>query len=53
MESAIVLSEEDVKTILAKYFHVDKSKVLKAKYSYTIIGAKTSEIMTLQTNQKS
>ena len=48
MESAIVLSEEDVKIILAEYFKVDKSKVIKAKYSYTVIGAKCEEIVKLK-----
>lgn len=32
MESAIVLSTDDVKHIIAKYFGVEQSKVIKSQY---------------------
>lgn len=38
MEPGIILDVTDVKKIIAEYFGVDESKVIKSQYSYTVIG---------------
>lgn len=44
MEVGVILNTEDVKKIIADYFHVDESKVIKSQYSYTVVGAKEPAI---------
>ena len=45
MESAVVLSNDDVKEIIAKHFNVEPSKVVKSQYTYTVIGVKCRELL--------
>ena len=40
MNNGLILDAQDVKRILAEYFNVDESSVIKAQYSYIIIGGK-------------
>lgn len=39
MQSGIVVSQSDIKSILAKYFNVPESNVIQSKYSYVIVGS--------------
>lgn len=43
METGVILDANDVKKIIAEYFGVDESKVIKSQYSYTVIGAVKKE----------
>lgn len=40
MESAIVLSADEVKKILAKHFNVDEKDVFRSQYSYVVKNVK-------------
>ncbi|MBQ8691292.1 MAG: hypothetical protein IJ516_05660 [Phascolarctobacterium sp.] len=51
MKSAIVLNADDIKKIIAEYFNVDVTDVIKSQYSYTVVGAKCKEIIKLQESQ--
>lgn len=44
MEVGVILNTDDVKKIIAAYFHVDESRVIKSRYSYTVIGAKETDM---------
>lgn len=48
MKSAIVLNAEDIKKIIAEYFDVDVTDVIKSQYSYTVVGVKCEGVMKLQ-----
>ena len=37
MRNAVVVDANDVKRILAEYFHVKQEDVIKSQYSYTVI----------------
>ena len=37
MKKAIVLDTNDIKSIIAKHFGVDESKVIKSQYSWTVV----------------
>lgn len=37
MKKAIVLDANDIKKILAEYFNVSESDIIKSQYSYTVI----------------
>ena len=39
MQKGVVLDTEDIKKILAEYFGVDPTNIIKSQYSYTVIGA--------------
>lgn len=45
MDSAIVLSTEEVKEILAKHFDVDTKDVIRSQYSYFIKNVKGDKIL--------
>lgn len=45
MKSAIVLSNDEIKKILAEHFGVKEDDVIKAKYSYIVIDAKGKNII--------
>lgn len=45
MESAIVLSADDVKTILAKHFEVDEKDVFRSQYSYVVKNVKCGKLI--------
>lgn len=36
MKQGIIVNENDVKSILAKYFGVQESEIMRTKYSYVI-----------------
>lgn len=36
MKDAVILSSQDIKKILAEYFHVEEKQVVQTKYSYVI-----------------
>lgn len=38
MQNGIVLSQKDIKQILADYFNIDIENVIPSKYSYTVVG---------------
>ena len=42
MQSAKVLSQKDVRKILAEYFNVPEDHVISSKYSYVIIDKEDS-----------
>ena len=44
MQKAIILDSNDVKKLIAEYFHVDESAVIKSQYSYTVAGVDGKEI---------
>ena len=48
MESAVVLSNDDVKEIIAKHLNVEPSKVVKSQYTYTVIGVKCRELLKVE-----
>ena len=37
MKKGIILEANDLKKIIAKYFNVDESKVIKSQYSWTVV----------------
>lgn len=37
MQTGTVLSQSDVRKIIAEYFGVNESKVISSKYSFTVI----------------
>ena len=37
MKKGIILEANDLKKIIAKYFNVDESKVIKTQYSWTVV----------------
>ena len=37
MKKGIILEQNDLKKIIAKYFNVDESKVIKSQYSWTVV----------------
>lgn len=43
MKNAIVVDANDVKAILAEYFHVQPENVIKSQYSYTVIKETPAE----------
>lgn len=45
MESAIVLSADDVKTILAEHFEVDEKDVFRSQYSYVVKNVKCDKLI--------
>ena len=45
MESAIVLSADDVKSILAKHFEVDEKDVFRSQYSYVVKNVKCDKLI--------
>lgn len=38
-KTAIVLEQSDIKTIIAEKYGVDEKQVIKAQYSYIVVGA--------------
>lgn len=38
MQKGLILDANDVKKLIADHFGVDESRVIKAQYSYTVIG---------------
>lgn len=45
MESAIILSADEVKAILAKYFKVEEKNVFRSQYSYVVKNVKGDGII--------
>lgn len=45
MESAIVLSADEVKAILAKHFEVDEKDVFRSQYSYVVKNVKGDKLI--------
>lgn len=45
MESAIVLSADDVKSILAEHFEVDEKDVFRSQYSYVVKNVKCDKLI--------
>lgn len=43
MKKGIVIDANDVKKILAEYFNVPESNVIKSQYSYTIVTEEIDE----------
>ena len=43
MKKGIVVDANDVKRILAEYFKVPESNVIKSQYSYTVVTEETEE----------
>lgn len=39
MQTGIVVSQSDIKSILAKYFEVPESNIISSKYSYVVVGS--------------
>lgn len=39
MQTGLILSQSDVKTVLARHFGVPEENVINSKYSYIIVGA--------------
>lgn len=37
MKKGIIIDANDLKKIIAKYFNVDESKVIKSQYSWTVV----------------
>ena len=37
MHTGIILSQSDIKKIIAKYFNVPEEKVMQSKYSFIVI----------------
>ena len=45
MESAIVLSADEVKRILAEHFNVDEKDVFRSQYSYVVKNVKGDKLI--------
>lgn len=45
MRSGIVLSSEEVRNIIAEHYNVPVEDVIKAKYSYMVVGATCEYIL--------
>nr|DAL47411.1 MAG TPA_asm: hypothetical protein [Caudoviricetes sp.] len=37
MQSGFILSQQDIKRIIAEYYHVPEDKVVQSKYSFFVI----------------
>ncbi len=37
MQSGIILSQQDIRRIIAEYYHVTEDKVVQSKYSFFVI----------------
>jgi len=42
MEQGIVLNAEDIKKIIAEHFGVEEKQVVKAQYSWIVLGIHTN-----------
>ena len=51
MDSAIVVDANDVKKILAEFFHVPETAVIKSQYSWTVKGITGEQIDKLKKMQ--
>lgn len=45
MESAVVISADEVKAILAKHFGVEEKDVFRSQYSYVVKNVKCGELL--------
>ena len=48
MKSGVILDGDELRLIIAKYFEVPVEKVIRTKYSYTVIDAKAEKILELE-----
>lgn len=37
MQSGLILSQQDIKKIIAEHFHVSEDKVIASKYSFIVV----------------
>lgn len=45
MKSGIILNSDEVKKIIAEHYNVHEDDVIKAKYSFIVVGVKCGEII--------
>lgn len=45
MKSGIILSSDEVKKIIAEHYNVHEDNVIKAKYSFIVVGVKCGDII--------
>lgn len=45
MRSGILLSSDEVKKIIAEHYNVHEDDVIKAKYSFIVVGVKCGDIV--------
>ena len=50
MQSGIVLSNDEVRHIIAEHFNVNDEEVIKAKFSYIVLNVKCDEIIKEEEN---
>lgn len=43
MQAGIILSQQDLKKIIAEHFHVSEDKVIASKYSFIVIQENAAE----------
>ena len=48
MKSGIILDGDELRKVIAWFFEVPLEKVIRIKYSYTVIDAKTEKILELE-----
>lgn len=45
MKSGIILNSDEVKKIIAEHYNVHEDDVIKAKYSFIVVGVKCGDIL--------
>lgn len=48
MVSSVMLSQKDVKEILAEYFNVSVKEIISTRYSYVVVDADISKLQALK-----
>lgn len=51
MRSGIILNSDEVKRIIAEHYNVHEDDVIKAKYSFIVVGVKCGEIIKDERNE--
>ncbi|MCQ2770402.1 MAG: hypothetical protein MJ236_01200 [Clostridia bacterium] len=52
MEESITLNQKEIKKIIARYYNISGESIIQNKYSFTIVGHQSCEIVKEKENEK-